>query len=121
MGEGSALKRRAGADSRGFTLIELLLVIVILGILTAIVVLAVNGLQDRGQNAACAADRRTLETAEGVFFAQPLPNGGAGTYVTETVLAAHGFLQAASTLHDVTVAPDQKSFTIVGLGPCAST
>jgi prepilin-type N-terminal cleavage/methylation domain-containing protein len=39
----------------GFTLIELLIVIVILGILAAVVVFAVNGITDRGEKSACKA------------------------------------------------------------------
>ena len=55
--------RRARRDESGFTLIELLIVIVILGILAAIVVFAVNGIQDRGTASACKADVETVTVA----------------------------------------------------------
>jgi type II secretion system protein G len=54
---------------KGFTLIELLVVIIILGILAAVVVLAVNGLQDQGENNACDTERKSIEAAAAAFFA----------------------------------------------------
>ncbi|MGA1052565.1 MAG: type IV pilin protein [Ilumatobacteraceae bacterium] len=53
----------------GFTLIELLIVIVILGILAAVVVFAVGGITDRGNDSACAADKKTLEVAVEAYYA----------------------------------------------------
>ena len=55
----------------GFTLIELLIVIVILGILAAVVVFSVRGIQNRGQDAACKADYTTISTAQEAFYADP--------------------------------------------------
>ena len=54
----------------GFTLIELLIVIVILGILATVVVFAVGGITDRGQDSACDTDRATLEVAVEAYFAK---------------------------------------------------
>jgi prepilin-type N-terminal cleavage/methylation domain-containing protein len=62
--------RRARRDESGFTLIELLIVIVILGILAAIVVFAVNGIQNRGTAAACKADVETVTVAAEAYDAQ---------------------------------------------------
>src|SRR5437660_2258333 len=50
-------------DDRGFTLIELLIVIVILGVLAAIVVLAVGGVRSDATASACKADGRLVDTA----------------------------------------------------------
>src|SRR6187399_1993112 len=61
-------KKRAGES--GFTLIELLIVIVILGILAAVVVFAVGGITDRGEEAACKSDLKTVEVAEEASYAQ---------------------------------------------------
>jgi prepilin-type N-terminal cleavage/methylation domain-containing protein len=65
----------------GFTLIELLIVIVILGILAAVVVFAVNGITDRGEKSACKADYETMGVALEAFNAQtgsypPAPAAG---------------------------------------------
>ena len=61
-------KKRSGQG--GFTLVELLIVIVILGILAAIVVLAIGGLQGTAKNANCNAGTKTIESAEDAYFAQ---------------------------------------------------
>ncbi|MCE7885635.1 MAG: prepilin-type N-terminal cleavage/methylation domain-containing protein [Actinobacteria bacterium ATB1] len=47
----------------GFTLVELLIVIVILGILTAVVVFSVGGLRSSGSVAACRAQEKTVQVA----------------------------------------------------------
>jgi prepilin-type N-terminal cleavage/methylation domain-containing protein len=57
-------------NDEGFTLIELLIVIVILGILATVVVFAVGGITDRGQDSACDTDRATLEVAVEAYFAK---------------------------------------------------
>ena len=64
-------------QDEGFTLIELLIVIVILGILAAVVVFAVNGITDRGQSNACDTDERTMRTAAEAYFADNQTYGGA--------------------------------------------
>jgi general secretion pathway protein G len=64
--------RRASAEGRegGFTLIELLIVIVILGILAAIVVFAVQNLTGQSATASCGSDYKTVETAAEAYLAQ---------------------------------------------------
>ena len=57
-------------DEKGFTLIELLVVIVILGILAAVVVFSVGGIQNRGKESACDATKKTLITASEAFRAE---------------------------------------------------
>jgi prepilin-type N-terminal cleavage/methylation domain-containing protein len=112
-------KKRSGEG--GFTLVELLVVIAILGILAAIVVFAVGGVTDKGNNAANKTDCSVLAAAEEAYFAsQP----GTGSYAVdggtpgsaETTLVNAGFLHKASTLHpNITapVAPD-VGYTIPG-------
>lgn len=62
--------RAARRNENGFTLTELLIVVVILGVLAAIVVFAVSGITDRGVEAACDADKRTVQTAVEAYHAQ---------------------------------------------------
>lgn len=59
-----------GLGAKGFTLIELLVVIIILGILAAVVVLAINGIQDRGEENACKTEKKTIETAAAAYYAE---------------------------------------------------
>ena len=102
-------RAKARSEESGFTLIELLVVIIILGILAAVVVFAVSGINDKGQTSACKIDTRTVRTAEEAFFAAPVTNPPglkttpAGSYGTMAQLTTQGFLSEASKYHDVTV------------------
>lgn len=95
--------RRPRPDS-GFSLVELLLVIVILGVLTSIVVLAVSGVTSDAEESACQADRRTLEKAAEAYFAQTLsttipPTGTDEPY--EQALVDREFLRTTSRYFDL--------------------
>ncbi len=90
----SLARHRAG--EKGFTLIELLVVIVILGILAAVVVFAVGGTGDKGQNAAVKSDAETLRTAQEASCAQ------LGKYAaSDQELVTNRFLSEESTYHEV--------------------
>ena len=54
----------------GFTLVELLVVIVILGILSAVAVFAVGGVTDKGKSSACKADISSVATASEAYYAK---------------------------------------------------
>src|SRR5688500_7913911 len=60
---------RVRKDEAGFTLIELLMVIIILAILAAVVVFSVRAIDDNGEQAACEAEVRAIETAVEAFYA----------------------------------------------------
>lgn len=55
---------------KGFTLVELLVVIIILGILAAVVVIAVQGFQNNGKLQACKTEKRTVEAAAAARFSE---------------------------------------------------
>jgi prepilin-type N-terminal cleavage/methylation domain-containing protein len=61
------LKRSAAEGEEGFTLIELLIVIVVLGILAAIVVFALNGVTGQSTAAACQSDAKTVGVGVSAF------------------------------------------------------
>ncbi len=90
--------RKAKREESGFTLIELLIVIVILGILAAVVVFAVNGIQSRGIASACKSDVSTVTVAAEAYYAQN------GTYATNiAALVTAGFLHNAPPTNNYTV------------------
>ena len=103
-----------GGGDEGFTLTELLVVIVVLGVLSAIAVFAVTGLPEKGQSSAAQTDEATLVKAEEAFFAkQP---AGAGRYATEAELVQDRMLQGPSSLHDVCVSADRGNYKVVAAG-----
>src|SRR5688572_29556531 len=81
-------------NDTGFTLTELLIVIVILGVLTGVVVVAVGAFTDRGETAACRADKKSVEVAteayRAKFSAYP---AGADSPARQDVLVAQQFLR----------------------------
>jgi type II secretion system protein G len=81
-------------QDEGFTLIELLIVIVILGILAGVVVFAVSGITNQGQDSACDADLATLEVAVEAYYAQK-------NFYPDSQADLSGFLRNPSTLYDV--------------------
>jgi prepilin-type N-terminal cleavage/methylation domain-containing protein len=56
-------------DERGFTLIELVIAIVVVGVLSAVAIVGIGGLTDRGKKASCNATRDAAKTAVAVYFA----------------------------------------------------
>ena len=115
-------RRSVRRDDCGFSLVELLIVIVILGIISAVTVFSVRGVEGRGEESSCREDARRMETATEAWFAQqggdvirvsdPAVAGETGT-TAEMTLVAVGLLSSRSDLHDVdpagTVTPQPGS------------
>jgi general secretion pathway protein G len=105
-------------QDEGFTLIELLVVIVIIGILAGVVVFAVSGITDKGQDNACAADLKAVRTAAEAYLA----NSDNGSYPATEAAMVPGFLSETSDLTVYTAgAPGSGgrilSYTVVGQAP----
>ncbi|MGZ4794731.1 MAG: type II secretion system protein [Acidimicrobiia bacterium] len=88
----------------GFTLIELLIAIVVVGILTAVVIVGIGGLTDNGKKGACAASMDAAKAATAVHYNNQTPNAYPGT-LKEMVDA--GELDKPA---DVTYGDSDKSF-----------
>jgi prepilin-type N-terminal cleavage/methylation domain-containing protein len=84
-------------QDKGFTLVELLIVIVILGILATVTVFAVRGITDQGQESACNADQKTLQTAVEAYYAQ----NGNDTDPSGADLVAEGLLVEESVNYTI--------------------
>ena len=111
-------KKRSGEG--GFTLVELLIVIVILGILAAIVVLAIGGLSGSAQTATCKSGAKTVESAEDAYFASTTPSA----YGTIAQLETAGLLKQPANQIPFTAAGavgPPPGYTITGTGTCAGT
>ena len=116
------LKKKKGASitQKGFTLIELLIVVVILGVLSAIAVPAFLNQQEKAKaNAmnteimsllrACAALQVTGDTAN----ASPLPTDGAATSPADLYVAS-GSTGALGASSGTKYCPDKGNVTLTG-------
>ena len=56
-------------DEKGFTLIELLIAIVVVGILTAVAIVGIAGLTNKGTKSACATTQDAISAAQAVHYA----------------------------------------------------
>ena len=66
--------------SGGFTLVELLITIVIIGILAAVVVLAIGGLTNTGKQSACKATKDAAQAASVAFYSDQATPAWPGNY-----------------------------------------
>jgi prepilin-type N-terminal cleavage/methylation domain-containing protein len=102
---------------QGFTLVELLIVIVILGILATIVVFAVRGITDQGQQSSCKATAKTYEVAIEAYYAQygNSVNPSGAQLVSANLLRSYNATGGVAI--NAAVSPSSISFS----GKCAST
>jgi len=113
--------RRAEKDDEGgFTLIELLIVVVVLGILAAIVVFAVQNLTGESSKSACKSDGKTVETALEAQRAQA-PVGATG-YVTDITNLVPTYVRSApnSTHYNIALSTGTGTVTNPDAGGAVS-
>lgn len=108
--------REARHNQSGFTLIELLIVIVILGVLSAIVVFAVSGITDTGKTSACKSDVKTVEVASEAYRAQ---NGSYASAIddathTATTLVGAKLLREAPSSTEYTITYTAATGSVTG-------
>jgi len=100
---------RSRAADEGFTLIELLIAVVMVGVLTAVVIVGIAGLTNNGKSAACSASRDASKAATAVHYANT-----SGTYPA-TLTAMTGTTPSELDLPTGgTMAADGLSYTANG-------
>jgi prepilin-type N-terminal cleavage/methylation domain-containing protein len=103
----------------GFTLVELLVVIVILGVLSAVVVFAVGGISNKSKASACNSDVATVQTAEEAYFAQNnvyIPITG----TTPSLLALNLIRSAPSTTNGYVVSVTIAGGAVISTPACST-
>lgn len=103
-------------NDEGFTLVELLIVIVILGILATIVVFAVRGITDQGQDNACKATAKTYEVAIEAYYAQY----GNANDPSGPELETAGLIRSYDGSGGITINAATTPSSIAQSGDCAS-
>ena len=87
-----------GRSEEGFTLIELLIAIVVVGILTAVVIVGIGGLTDNGNSSACKASKDATRAAIAVHKANTGNWIGALTDLTSAELEQADMTVTATTI-----------------------
>ncbi len=109
------IDHRPTADD-GFTLIEILIAIVLVGILSAVVVIGIGNLTDKGKSSACAYEQDSLRTAVNIYFAThaviQIPQDLAAGVTPMDTLRLAGAVDANSKMYSV--APDGTLTPIPG-------
>lgn len=108
------LMRRRREGEAGFTLIELLIVIVILGVLAAIVVFAVGGINSKGEAAACKSDVKTVEVAMEAYYAQN------GSYTDINGLVTAKLLRQAPSSSKYTITVNTTTGAVTATPACST-
>lgn len=103
------MRRLRGTCEEGFTLMELLVVILIIGILTAIAIPNYLGQQKEARDSAAMAQLRTAATSQDLYHAKQ--NAFAAN---TTDLAAYGFRQGGQLV--TVVAADASSYCMQAPG-----
>lgn len=107
--------RKHSEGQGGFTLVELLVVIVVLGVLSAIVVFSVGGVNNKSKSAACSADVASIETAQEAYYAQN------NAYTTLPLLVTAKLIRSVpSTTNGYVITTDATTGAVTSTPACST-
>ncbi len=96
----------------GFTLIELLIAIVVVGILTAVVIVGIGGLTNSGKKGVCQASADATKAAVAVHFANQTPNAYPTSIAQMTTTAVPPELELPTGVTDTGLTINGSNWTI---------
>jgi prepilin-type N-terminal cleavage/methylation domain-containing protein len=101
---------------RGFTLVEILIVIVVLGVVSAVVTFSVRGFTDESEESVCDIDHRALTAVVEVYTTNQDTNAIPGATAADRMqaLVDGGYLRSPSVHWEV-----NADGSLTGLGVCA--
>ncbi|MFZ2544442.1 MAG: prepilin-type N-terminal cleavage/methylation domain-containing protein [Candidatus Saccharimonadales bacterium] len=108
-------------EEKGFTIVELLIVIVIIGILSAIVIVSYTGLTARANDSAFSSDAETIVKAIEAY------NADVGSYPTSTnvtsgkLVAPTGFTLTATMPQSVYIVPNTNTSNDTAIATASCT
>ncbi len=112
MGKNSPYLRKETADLRGFTLIELLVVIAIIGVLSSVVLAALNTARSKGNDASIKSDLSSIMTQSEIYY--DTYNGSYGTQGVTTAASGASCGGGSSMFSDSVIANATKAASSLG-------
>jgi prepilin-type N-terminal cleavage/methylation domain-containing protein len=101
-------------NEKGFTLIELMIVVVIIGILSAIAIPKFTAIKEQANEASCRSNLHALANAEAIYYAYNSTYGLIGNLETSDILSNAGALRCPSASLNYTIVPNGDHYS----APC---
>lgn len=108
-------------NHRGFTVVEVLVVIVVIGILTAIVLVTYNGIQDRARLNVAQVDMRSVGQAAEVFRVQNKRSPVSAADFSEVLKNANVYSSTRTTDKSYAICADTNGYAFVAWNPIVQT
>jgi prepilin-type N-terminal cleavage/methylation domain-containing protein len=101
-------------NQKGFTLIELMIVVVIIGILSAIAIPKFTAIREQANEASCLSNLHALANAEAIYYAYNSTYGLIGNIGNSDILANAELLVCPTSNLNYTIAHNGEHYSV----PC---